>query len=118
MKEKMMRFMQGRYGNDNFNRFLLVVTMICFVISIFGGRVGLVFDLLAIFFLIYTYYRMLSRKIYKRAEENRKYMNYTAKIRYYFAGVRNRFQQNKTYHIYKCPQCGQENQNTKRKRKN
>ena len=107
MREKLMRFMQGRYGNDNLNRFLLWVTVICFVISIFGGKVGLFFDAVGIFCLIYTYYRMLSRKTYKRARENRVYMNYAAKVKFYFAGIKNRFKENKTYHIYKCSQCGQ-----------
>ena len=27
MKERLYRFMQGRYGNDNLNRFLMVITV-------------------------------------------------------------------------------------------
>ena len=29
MKEKLQRFMWGRYGNDRFNQFLLIVALVC-----------------------------------------------------------------------------------------
>ena len=33
MKEKLYRFMQGRYGNDQLNRFLMILVLVCFVQS-------------------------------------------------------------------------------------
>lgn len=33
MKEKLQRFMWGRYGNDRFNQFLLIVTLVCLALS-------------------------------------------------------------------------------------
>ena len=29
MKEKLQRFMWGRYGNDRFNQFLMIVALVC-----------------------------------------------------------------------------------------
>ena len=37
MREKLQRFMWGRYGNDNLNQFLLSVAFIALIISFFGG---------------------------------------------------------------------------------
>ena len=38
MKEKLYRFMQGRYGNDQLNRFLMILVIVCLVLSMLGIR--------------------------------------------------------------------------------
>ena len=80
MKDKLNRFMQGRYGVDNLSRFILI---------------------------IYTYFRILSRNISARYAENQKYLGYTQKIRSQFNREKNMMEQRKTHHIYTCPGCGQ-----------
>ena len=104
MKEKLYRFMMGRYGNDQFNRFLMILAMICFILSQF--RVPGVY-LIGLLCLIYAYFRMLSRNTYKRSLENNKYLQYEYKVKRWFAGVKRNMQQRKTHHIYKCPSCRQ-----------
>ena len=104
MKEKLYRFMMGRYGNDQFNRFLMILAMICFILSLF--RVPGVY-LIGLLCLIYAYFRMLSRNTYKRSLENNKYLQYEYKVKRGFAGVKRNMQQRKTHHIYKCPSCRQ-----------
>ena len=104
MKEKLYRFMMGRYGNDQFNRFLMILAMICFILSLF--RVPGVY-LIGLLCLIYAYFRMLSRNTYKRSLENNKYLQYEYKVNRWFAGVKRNMQQRKTHHIYKCPSCRQ-----------
>lgn len=104
MKEKLYRFMQGRYGNDKLNRFLMVITLVCFIISLFGANL---FYLLGIACLIYAYFRMFSKKIYKRSAENTVYMKYEYKVKQFFAARKRQFQQSKTHHIYKCSSCKQ-----------
>lgn len=105
MKEKFMRFMQGRYGVDQFGRFLSGLTMVLLVISLFSHRQ--IWYLLALAALIYSYFRMFSRNIAKRYAENQKYLAYTAKLRQFFFKKKSELQQRKTHHIYKCPQCRQ-----------
>ncbi len=104
MREKLYRFMIGRYGNDRLNRFLLAISMACLVISLFGPRI---FYLLAIAILVYVYFRMFSRNIYKRTMENNFYMRYEYKVKQYFATLKRDMNQRKTHHIYRCPSCRQ-----------
>lgn len=104
MKEKLYRFMMGRYGNDQFNRFLMILAMICCVLSLF--RVPGVY-LIGLLCLVYVYFRMLSRNTYKRSQENNKYLQCEYKVRRWFSGLKRDMQQRRTHHIYRCPSCRQ-----------
>ena len=57
--------------------------------------------------IFYTYFRMFSRNIYKRAAENEKYMRILGSWRNKVANEKNLAGQRKYYHFYKCPECGQ-----------
>ena len=104
MKDKFTRFMVGRYGNDRLNQFLLIVSIVFLVFSFLGGRF---FYVITLFILIYTYYRMFSRKIYKRSAENQWYIKREMKVRSFFLRKKNEIKIRKTHHIYKCPSCKQ-----------
>lgn len=104
MKEKIYRFMQGRYGGDQLNRFLMIIALACFALSFLGGRV---FYLIGTAILVYAYFRMLSKNIYKRRAENTAYVQCEYKIRQRFATWKRDMKQRKTHHIYKCPSCRQ-----------
>lgn len=106
MKEKMYRFMQGRYGNDGLNRFLLIVIFVCFILSLFSGRVG-IFHIIGTASLVYLYFRMFSKNIYKRRAENAVYLKYEYKVKQFFATFKRDMKQRKTHHIYRCPSCKQ-----------
>lgn len=104
MKEKLARFMQGRYGNDRFNQFLMITAIAALVISFFGGNV---FYLVAVLLMVYAYFRMFSRKIYQRSAENQWYLKKEMKVRSWFQGQKKAAATRKTHHIYKCPGCKQ-----------
>ena len=109
MKEKLMRFMEGRYGSDQFSQFLLTVGLISLVVSMLlnGKTVGSVFYLLGLIALVYCYFRMFSRNVSKRYAENESYLAKTNGIRRFFEKQKNLMQQRQVYHIYKCPGCKQ-----------
>ena len=71
--------MHGRYGNDNLNRFLLIVSVILIIADMFV-RWRLLY-MLAVLILIYVYCRMFSRNINARYRENQKFLQFTAKFR-------------------------------------
>jgi hypothetical protein len=104
MRQKLMQFMQGRYGNDGLNKFLMIMAIVCLVISFFGGNI---FYILAILFLFAAYFRMFSRNLYKRAAENQRYMMRVRKIREYWQLRKNHLMQRKTYRFFTCPKCKQ-----------
>ena len=110
MRDKFNRFMQGRYGVDAFARFTMGVALVAIILSIFfrsGSRMGALLDTVGLLVLLYTYYRMLSRDIQKRYQENQKYLSITSGIRQKFNREKNIMQQRKDYHIYSCPNCKQ-----------
>ena len=64
-------------------------------------------SLLSWVLIIYSYYRMFSRNIYKRSHENQLFLGKTAKIRSWFFHKKSMMLQRKTHHIYRCPGCKQ-----------
>lgn len=104
MKEKISRFMYGRYGNDQLNRFLNIVALILIVISFVTGS-ALVYIALAVELI--TLFRMFSRDSYRRSSENTKYLQMTQKIRNKTSRISRDMSIRKTHHIYACPQCKQ-----------
>ena len=109
MKEKLIRFMQGRYGIDQLSKFLLITGLAVVPLSAFFGENALSM-LLYIFgwgVVIYCYFRIFSRNVQKRYAENQAYLMKTYKIRNWFQNQKNIWQQRKVYHIYTCPSCKQ-----------
>ena len=104
MKEKFYRFMQGRYGSDQLSRFLMFLVVVSLVLSLFGLRI---FYVLGIALLVYSYFRIFSKNIYKRRAENTAYLQFEYKVRQRFATWKRDMQQRKTHHIYRCPSCKQ-----------
>lgn len=110
MKERLDRFMQGRYGVDQFSRFTMSVAMISIILTIFIRNASIlrsILDFIGLAAIFYTYFRMMSRNVSARYEENRKYLQATENIRHWFQKEKHRLQQRKVYHIYKCPSCSQ-----------
>lgn len=110
MKDKFYRFMQGRYGVDQFAKFTMGVALVSIVLAIFvntGSNAGSLLDMLGLVVIVYTYFRIFSRNISKRAQENQKYLSATATIRQRLNKEKNLMKQRKDYHIYTCPSCGQ-----------
>ena len=82
MREKFIRFMNGRNGMDELARAESWVVMILLVVSIFTRSA--ILDILAIGLMIHMYFRVFSRNVKKR------------------------FAQRKQYKFFKCPMCKQE----------
>ena len=110
MKEKFMRFMQGRNGVDQFARFTMGVALAAIVLTLFTGTrngIGAFLDLFGMAAIVYTYFRIFSKNISKRYQENQKYLQMTDKLRTRFQKEKRMMSQRKDYHIYSCPGCGQ-----------
>lgn len=109
MRQRFMRFMEGRYGTDTYSQFLLIVALVLILLSSFIP-VEIVASALYIIgwaLAIYSYFRIFSRNISKRYAENERFLTKTQGIRTSFNKQKNLMEQRKHYHIYKCPGCSQ-----------
>ena len=73
MREKFIRFMNGRNGMDELARAESWVVMILLLVSIFTRSA--ILDILAIGLMIHMYFRVISRNVNKRYAENQKILN-------------------------------------------
>ena len=105
MRDKIYRFMQGRYGTDDFYKFLFWVALIGIVINWFFKSQMLSFAVTLI--LVYAMYRVLSKNHSARYAENQRYLQAPAKIRYWFDQQKKLMEERKYHHIYTCPKCRQ-----------
>ncbi len=105
LRDRVIRFMQGRYGPDKFSKFLIVVGLILAILSRITA--WYVLYILAFVMLIYSYVRVFSKNINKRYEQNQKYLYYESKVKNSFNGIKHGFKQRKTHRIFMCPSCKQ-----------
>ena len=91
------RFMQGRYGSDKLNTLILSIGLVASLLQLFMPTAGLkwAFMLISYVFLAVAIFRMLSKNIYKRYEENRKYLRLLDRWK------------DKEHRYYDCPKCKQ-----------
>ena len=69
MREKLRQFMIGRYGTDGLNQFLNIASLVLLLVYILSRR-QLCSLYVGVVLLGFCYYRIFSRNISKRTEEN------------------------------------------------
>ena len=114
MKERLRKFMEGRYGADELNRFLImcgwVLLLLGFTLSVFNSRAaaiaGSVLVALSWAFLILSMFRTLSKKTRERASENYRYFICKNRLLSWCKRLKSRWQDRKVHRYFKCPQCG------------
>ena len=81
MRQRLAKWMMGRNGMDALNRLLSVLTLIVLIVSMFvHGYAARILWSLAVVGLIILYFRMLSRNVYRRQQENGAYLRQKYKI--------------------------------------
>ncbi len=97
------KFMNGRYGGDQFSMVLLVTSILLMII---GRLTGLsLFIFISYIPLIFSIYRMFSKDIAKRRMENYKFSIFISPIYSKYKKIQRRFKERKTYKYFKCPNC-------------
>ena len=104
MKEKFYRFMQGRYGIDQLNCFLMIVCVICFIVNMFIGSIVLTF--IAYGTWLFVIFRMFSKNIYARNRENDKYLNFFSPLSRWLK-LKLMSKQDPSNKYFSCPKCKQ-----------
>lgn len=100
---KMANFFQGRYGIDELYKFLFILFWIIAILSLFirNPIIYLIEMLICVFML----YRALSRNIYKRQNENMKYLKIRDKFKGKITLQKRKWNDRKTHIYRKCPNC-------------
>lgn len=98
--------MAGRNGNDPFNLFLLVTDIILLLLAtIFSKTIGRVLFPIVLLLLVYAYFRMLSRNVYKRQQENGKYLRLKYQVLSKLRLRKEQWAQRRDYKFFTCPAC-------------
>ena len=104
-KGKMARFMYGRYGMDQLSRNLSLICLVLLIVTMFV-RNNVIY-MIALVGIVYTYFRVFSRNISRRSEENEKYLKFHYKVVGKLNKIKFRITDSKTHRIFRCPSCSQ-----------
>lgn len=104
IRNALQRFMYGRYGNDQFNLFLMGLYLLLYLICIFV-RSDLLY-LVSFVLLAVTLFRLLSRNLERRRMENARFMRAMGPV-ISWIHMRRNIRRDKEHVYFKCPSCGQ-----------
>lgn len=102
-KEKMRKFMIGRYGQDELGKFILFLALILLIINLFVKTAALSAGSLVL--IGYSYYRAFSRDISARYAENKKFLSTVDPLRRKFSSSKTKYDNRKVYKYIRCPKC-------------
>lgn len=110
LRERFQRMMYGRYGSDQLGMFCFAAYLLIWLFTMFfrGTRFALVLNLLSYLFVIAYFFRFFSRNIYKRQQENQKFLSVFNQVKNYFKFLKLRFtERDGVKKLYRCPKCHQ-----------
>ncbi len=102
-RDRLARFMYGRYGIDEFYKFLTVVLLALITANFFFR--SLILSIVVWLLWGYTIYRFFSRRVYIRQCENRFYLRIKNGIKRFFTVRWRKWKERKTHAYKKCPHC-------------
>ena len=91
------RFMEGRYGSDKLNSYILGVALVVVLLAalIRVPLLNLILHAVAYALMFWSIFRSLSRNTYKRYEENRRFLRLLDQVK------------DRDHRYYACPKCRQ-----------
>ncbi len=98
------QWIQGRYGYDQFSKFLLWTGLVLFMLSFI--RIFWFVYFLAVACIAYAMFRCFSKNITKRLIERDKFLKITEKPRRLFSLLAMKWRDRETYKYFKCSSCG------------
>ena len=83
----------------------MIDIILVFAGTIAGGKAGAIIYILVLLLLVCIYFRMFSRNLYRRREENGKFMRVKYKVSAWLRVRHERWVQRKDYKFFTCPSC-------------
>jgi hypothetical protein len=107
MRAWFYRFMAGRYGRDELGIVIFAVGYVMLMVSLFmRGTAATLLYLLGFIGLAYCLFRMFSRNVYKRRQENYRYQSIKNRVTGWFRKRIKRIRDSRTHRFFRCPGCG------------
>lgn len=105
--EQFNAFMQGRYGMDTLNRFLIGLCLVIWFASLFVFNLyaRLIITAVQMCFLGWMIFRALSRNFTMRSAENRAFCKAYNPVKNKVKFTWRKFRDRKNYRYLKCPVC-------------
>ena len=102
---KVQRFMMGRYGGDQLNMALLILSV---VISLVSGFVpmGWICTIVSTILIALVFFRMLSRNTSRRFKENYVFLKVWNPVKNWFRWLYLSVRYMKKNRYFLCPKCG------------
>ena len=105
IRNALQRFMYGRYGNDQFNLFLIGTYLVLYLLFVLTGFVPLYW--LSLVLIAYSLFRLLSRNPARRRSENARFLSIVNPVLRWLR-LRRTIHRDKEHRYFKCPNCGQQ----------
>ena len=104
---RLSSFLAGRNGPDALSKATSFLACLLLIVSMFVPLLpGQVLLMLALVFLVVSYFRMLSRNLDARRRENQWFLARTAPVTRKLRQWKLRRKQRNLYSFFKCPSCG------------
>ena len=101
--DKTKQWMQGRYGSDELNRCLSIVSLVLLFLSLLFPLKILFFP--AILLILWSCIRCYSKNIGRRRRERETYLKVIGSILSWFRLQKDRWRDRKTYRYFRCKGC-------------
>ena len=108
MRNWLQKGRAGRNGSDALAQLWSLLGCAAVLVSLAFGRgsVGrLLFCLLGLAALCVCYFRVFSRRVENRRQENQRYLHWRQGVAATLRQKKARWQQRRQYRFYRCPQC-------------
>lgn len=105
LERKLSNLLQGRNGSDELGICLLVVALVLVVLNIFVHTI--VLSVIALALMIYAWWRMLSKNLEARENENGVFCEFLGPLRPWVRNPATAMKEARAYKHLKCPECGQ-----------
>ncbi|AGC68668.1 Zn-finger containing protein [Thermoclostridium stercorarium subsp. stercorarium DSM 8532] len=102
-REKLIKFMYGRYGIDHL---YYALALLCFILLIINSFVhSPVLTIIMWFVFIVMISRTFSKNIYKRRLENERFLNAWYRVKKEWLFTIRRIKEIRTHRYHRCPHC-------------
>ena len=102
---KVQRFMMGRYGGDQLNMALLILSVVISLISGFMPM-GWICTIVSAILIVLVFFRMLSRNTSRRFKENYVFLKVWNPVKNWFQWLYLSVRYMKKNRYFLCPKCG------------